>query len=247
MNGILATLSRELRAYFFSPLAYMILALFLLFNGAVFSLIVSYLSDPRAEASATPLKFFFGGTLFFWFVLPIITTVLTMRLLAEERRSGTIESLMTAPVSEAQVVVGKYLSALLFYLVLWLPSLAYVAIVARSSSVDWGPIASGYLGLFGIGALYMAVGIFASSLSKSQILAALLTLVLTVLLFSLGFLEGMVNDPNQQQVLSYLNLPLHMEDFAKGIVDTRRLVYYASTVALFLFLTSRVLAAKKWS
>jgi ABC-2 type transport system permease protein len=247
MNGILATLSRELRAYFFSPLAYMIMALFMLFNGAVFSLIISYLSDPRAEASATPLKFFFGGTLFFWFVLPIITTVLTMRLLAEERRSGTIETLMTAPVSETQVVLGKYLSALVFYIILWLPSLIYVLIVARSGTLDWGPVASGYLGVLGIGALYLALGTFASSLTKNQLLSALLTLVLTVLLFSVGFLEGLVNNPGFKEMLAYLNLPLHMEDFAKGIVDSRRLVYYFSAVVLFLFLSSRALAAKKWS
>ncbi|NJL29405.1 MAG: ABC transporter permease subunit [Thermoanaerobaculia bacterium] len=245
MNGLLATLSRELRAYFFSPLAWIVLTFFLLGNGVVFTLIVSYLSDPRASGSTTPLEIFFTG-FFFWLVLLFITPILTMRLLAEERRSGTIESLMTAPVSETQVVVGKYLAALSFYCFLWLPTLAYVAVVGRSSKVDWGPIGAGYLGILGIGALFMAVGLFASSFTRSQIVAAIFTFAMLLGLFVVAFVEGLATDQMVKDVLGYLNLLQHMEDFAKGIVDTRRLVFYVSTSTLFLFLTSRVLQAKKW-
>ncbi len=137
MSGLIATLNRELRAYFVSPLAYVILGFFLSLNGYVFAVIVSFLSDPRAGGSTTPLELFFGDTFFFWLVLMIMVPLVTMRLLAEERRSGTIEILMTAPVSEAQVVVGKFLAAFGFYVFLWLPTLAYVVIVARGSEVDW--------------------------------------------------------------------------------------------------------------
>lgn len=247
MNGILATLSRELRAYFFSPLAYVVLTFFLFFNGVVFSIILGYLSDPRASGDITPLRLFFGGTFFFWVVLPFVTTILTMRLISEERRSGTIESLMTAPVSETQVVLGKYLAALLFYIFLWLPTLIYVVVVARSGEVDWGPIASGYVGLLGIGALFMAVGIFGSSFTKNQIVAAIVSFVLAILLFSAAFVEPLVSSQVVKDVLAYINLPQHMEELAKGIVDSRRLIYYFSTTVLFLFLTSRALEAKKWS
>lgn len=246
MSGFLAILIRELKAYFFSPLAWVVLTFFLLVNGYVFSLIVSFLSDPRAGGSTTPLKLFFGDTFFFWLVLLFVTPVLTMRLLSEERRSGTIEALMTAPVSETQVVAGKYLAALGFYAFLWLPTLAYVAVVARASEVDWGPIVSGYVGVLGIGAVFMAVGIFGSSFTKNQIVAAVVTFAMLIFFFAVAFLDGLVSDEALKSSLSYLNLLDHMDEFGKGIVDTRRLVYYLTTVVLFLFLSSRTLAAKKW-
>ncbi len=246
MSGFWAIFHRELRAYFFSPLAWVILTFFLLVNGYVFSLIVSFLNDPRAGGSTTPLKLFFGDTFFFWLVLLFVTPVLTMRLLSEERRSGTIEALMTAPVSETQVVAGKYLAALAFYAFLWLPTLAYVAVVARASEVDWGPIVSGYVGVLGIGAVFMAVGIFGSSFTKNQIVAAVVTFAMLIFFFAVAFLDGLVSDEALKSSLSYLNLLDHMDEFGKGIVDTRRLVYYLTTVVLFLFLSSRTLAAKKW-
>ena len=246
MSGLLATLQRELRAYFFSPLAYVILTFFLLVNGYIFVLIVSFLNDPRAGGSTTPLKLFFGDTFFFWLVLLFVTPVLTMRLLAEERRSGTIESLMTAPVTEIQVVLGKYLAALAFYLFLWLPTLAYVVIIARSSTIDWGPIAGGYLGVTMIGAVFMAVGVFGSSFSKNQIVAAIVTFAMLMFFFAITFMESLTTSETWKNVFAYMNLLQHMDDFGKGIVDSRRLVYYLSTVALFLFLTARALEVKKW-
>ena len=247
MSGFLATFSRELRAYFFSPMAYVILTCLLLYNGSTFSLIVSYLNDPRAGGSTTPLRLFFAGsTAFFWFFLFIVTSVLTMRLIAEELRSGTIEPLMTAPVTEGQVVLGKYLAALVFYVFLWSPTLAYVVIIGRSSEVDWGPVASGYLGIVGIGAVFMAVGIFGSSFTKNQIVAAIVTFALLMFFFFIAFVDGLATDETTKEIISYMNLLQHMEEFGKGVVDTRRLVYYLTTSALFLFLTSRALAAKKW-
>jgi len=128
VTGILANFLRELRAYFFSPLAYGVMTLLLLVNGGVFWVIVSFLNDPRAQFGA-PLQLFFGQTIFFWLVLLFVAPVLTMRLISEERRSGTIEVLMTAPVTEGQVIVGKYLAALVFYVFLWAPTLDYELIV----------------------------------------------------------------------------------------------------------------------
>jgi ABC-2 type transport system permease protein len=245
VRSLLAILTRELRAYFFSPLAYVVAALLLLVNGAVFWLIVSYLNDPRAGIGA-PLELFFGQTVFFWLVLLFVAPVVTMRLLSEERRSGTIEVLMTAPVSETKVVVGKYLAALIFYLFLWLPTVVYAIILSRYSDVDWGPVASGYVGVVGIGALLLAAGVLASSLSRSQLVAAVLTFAIAGPLFAIGFLEFLFTGDAVKELFSYLSLPRHMEDFSRGIVDSRRLVYYASVSALFLFLAARALAAKKW-
>ena len=241
----MAILKRELLAFFFSPLAYVVAALLLLVNGAVFWLIVSYLNDPRAGIGA-PLELFFGQTVFFWLVLLFVAPVVTMRLLSEERRSGTIEVLMTAPVTEAKVVVGKYLAALIFFLFLWLPTVVYAVILSIYSEVDWGPVASGYVGIVGIGALLLAAGVLASALTRSQLVAAVLTFAIAGPLFAVGFLEFLFTDEVLKELFNYFSLPRHMEDFSRGIVDSRRLVYYVSVSALFLFLAARALAAKKW-
>jgi ABC-2 type transport system permease protein len=245
VSGTLAVLRRELKAYFYSPLAYIVLTFILLIQGYSFSVIVAFLSDPRYPAGK-PLELFFGGTIFPWLVLLFGGTFLTMRLISEELRSGTIETLMTAPVSETQVVLGKYFAALVFFAFLWAPTLVYVAIIRAFTPVDWGPIAASYLGVLGIGALFLAVGIFASATSKNQIVAAIVTFFCLLVLFSIGLVENLVNGELAKKILGHLNLWTHMDDFAKGIVDTRRLVYYVTASGLFLFLTTRALTAKKW-
>ena len=245
MRAVWATFVRELRAYFFSPLAYVVLTCFLLVHGVTFSTIVGFLTNPRAPMGP-PMQFFFGATFLFWLAMVFIGPVLAMRLIAEERRSGTIEVLMTAPVTEGQVVAGKYLGALAFYVALWLPTLGYVAVLTRYSAIDWGPIAAGYLGVLGVGALFLALGIFASALTKNQLIAAILAFAMTFGIILLGLLESLVNDEALRSVFSYLNVLQQMEDFSKGIVDTRALVYYATMSLFFLFLTSRALEARKW-
>jgi ABC-2 type transport system permease protein len=245
MKGILANFSREFRAYFFSPIAYIVAALLLIINGVVFWLIVSFLNDPRSAIGA-PLQLFFGQTFFFWLVLIFVSAALTMRLLSEERRSGTIEVLMTSPVTEEQVVVGKYLAALAFYVFLWLPTLLYPVLLSYYSEVDWGPVASGYLGILGLGSLFLAIGLLASSLTRSQLVAAVITFAVLVFMIVIGFLENLVNDESWKQIIGNLNLMRHMDDFAKGVVDTRWLVYYLSATVLLLFLAARVLENKKW-
>jgi ABC-2 type transport system permease protein len=245
MNGILATLQRELKAYFYSPLAYVVLCFLLVVNGIVFALILSFLNDPMSPAGR-PLDLFFGGTFFFWLVVVFAAPVLTMRLLAEERRSGSIEVLMTAPVTEGQVVAGKYLAALLLYVFLWLPTLVYAGIVAYNSEIDWGVVASGYLGIFLVGALFLAVGTFASAMTSNQIIAAVMSFAILLGLFAFSLVQYLANGQVLKDALAYLSIPQHMEEFAKGVVDTRRLVFYVTTTLFFLFLTSRALEARKW-
>ncbi len=246
MKAVLATFERELRAYFCSPLAYVLLTFFLLINGYVFSLIVSYLSDPRAGIGE-PFQLLFGGTFLFWILMLFIGPAITMRLLSEERRSGTIEVLMTAPISELEVVLGKYFASVVLYVVLWLPTLVYTWVIARNGEVDWGPIASGYLGVLGIGSLFLAIGIFTSAFTRNQVLSAIASFALLFLFFSPAMVAGLVNGPQWlKDALSYVDLLGQMDDFARGIVDTRALVYYMTTTAFFLFLTARALEAKKW-
>lgn len=245
MSGLWATFLRELRSYFFSPLAYMVAAFFLLVNGIIFGIIVGYLSDPTFPAGR-PLDYFFGGTWLFWLILIAVVPLLTMRLLSEERRSGSIEVLMTAPVTETHVVVGKYLAALAFYIFLWLPTVLYAGIVEAYSEVDWATVASGYLGLFLVGAMFLALGTFASAMSKSQLIAAILTFALILGFFCVVFLEGLVNGELAKQVAGYLSVRQRMQDFSMGIVDTRGVVYTLSITVFFLFLTIKALEAKKW-
>jgi ABC-2 type transport system permease protein len=245
MRPVWATFLRELRAYFFSPLAYVVLFFFLLIHGFIFAMILSFLNDPRSPGGP-PLTLFFGGTLFFWLILLFVGPVLTMRLLSEELKTGSIEVLMTAPVTEGQVVAGKYLAALAFYVFLWLPTLSYAAILSYWSRVDWGPVAAGYIGVLGIGALFLAVGTFASALTKNQLISAILTFAILIFLFSPGLLANLVTNETAKKALGYLDLWQHMDELGKGIVDTRRLVYYISATLFFLFLTSRALEDRKW-
>lgn len=242
MKAIWATYTRELRAYFFSPLAYVVLFFFLVVNGLIFANLIGFLSDPRS-GGGPPLSFFFRST---WLMLIILGPVLTMRLVSEELRSGSIEVLMTAPVTEAQVIGGKYLAALTFYAFLWLPTLGYAIVIDTFEEVDWGPVAAGYLGVLLIGALFLAVGVFASAMTKSQLVAAMMTAALLFFFFLLGLFEELANQETMKQALSYLNIWNHIDEFARGIVDTRRLVYYLSGSLFFLFLATRALEDKKW-
>jgi ABC-2 type transport system permease protein len=245
MNAIWATFTRELRAYFLSPIAYIVAALLLLVNGFVFWFIVSALNNPQFGGQIAPLSFFFNG-LFFWLVLLFVAPALSMRLISEELRSGTIEMLLTAPITEAQVIVSKFLSAWIFYAFLWLPTLSYALILEYYHEVDWGPVAASYVGVLSVGALFLSVGLLATALTRSQLVAAAIAFALLIPLFTFGFLEGMVNDDAAKQLFGYVSLPQHMDDFSRGIVETRHLVYHVSATAFFLFLASRALAARKW-
>lgn len=244
MRKTWALVWRELIAYFSSPLAYVVMTAFLFVNGYVFWLIVAYLNDPRTQAMA-PLKLLFGGTIFFWLFVLFVVPVITMRLLAEERRTGTLEVLLTSPVSETQVVVSKFLSALIFYTVLWLPTLAYVAILASYSQIDWGPVAAGYLGIALLGCMFLSIGLFTSALVRNQILAAILAFALLVVVFSLGLVENLASGETLKGVLGYMNLWNHMDDYARGILDTRHIAYTLSLCGLFLFLATKALEASK--
>jgi ABC-2 type transport system permease protein len=242
VSAVLATFRRELRAYFFSPLAYVVLFFFLAVNGIIFIYLIGQMNDPRA-AGGPPLGYFFRST---WLMLLLLGPVLTMRLVSEELRSGSIEVLMTAPVTEGQVIGGKFLAALVFYGFLWLPTVLYAVVISLYETVDWGPIGAGYVGILLIGALFLAIGIFASATTRSQLLAAMMTAALLFLLFLLGVFEQLVTSETAKQALGHVSIWNHIDEFASGIVDSRRLVFYLSGTLFFLFLASRALEDKKW-
>ena len=243
MKRFLAILGREWRAYFLSPLAYVILAAFLLMNGLIFYAIVAFMNTPGAPKGQA-LPYLFTNT-YFWIFNLFVVPVIAMRLFPEERKSGTIETLLTSPVSEATVVLGKFAGALGFFLTLWAPTLVYVFILKSNTTVDLGPVAASYLAVLLFGAYFLAVGTFASTLTKNQIVAAILAFGMLIPIFSAGLLESLGSDPSKRDLFSYLNLWDHMDEFSRGIVDTRHVMYYVSATAFFLFLATVSLTAKK--
>jgi ABC-2 type transport system permease protein len=174
-----------------------------------------------------------------------------MRLFALEKATGTFETLMTTPVGDAQVVVAKFSAAVVFYLVAWLPLLACLFIVrhfTNQSVLDAGAVGGMFLGIFLTGGLFLSLGCFASALTRSQMAAAMISFVLGVSLFALGFLAEAVPVAArwQSQVIAYFGLFQQMHDFARGVVDTRAVMFYASATFLFLFLTLRVVESRRW-
>jgi ABC-2 type transport system permease protein len=245
--NILSIARRELAAYFYSPIAYIVLALFLVVQGIVFTIFLNFLNSPAAPPGAV-MSYFFGGTFLFWVSVLFATAFLPMRLLAEERRSGTLETLLTAPVRESQVVLGKYLACLAFYALLWLPEVGYVGLLWRyGGRPDLGPILSGYLGALLVGAALLAWGLFASALTRNQIIAAALGFVFSLALLLLGIGQEFATAPLAKDLLGYVHLFKQMEDFGRGVVDSRHVIFLASTTGLGLYATAKVLELKKGS
>ena len=246
MSTLWALTARELKAFWYSPIAYVVGALFLLFQGAVFWLLVAVLNDPRVDPSLTLSQFFFGGTMFSWLAILTITPLLTMRTFSEEKRTGSIEFLLTAPVTDTQVVLSKFLGAWLAYIMLWMFTMVFFLVMQRWMPIDWPATLVGYLGTWLLGGVLIAIGILTSSVTRNQVIAAVLSFVVIVLLFSVGVLDVFVKDPEASQFIRYLSLTEHMSDFSKGILDSRPVVFYVSLTVIGLFLTGRVIGSPRW-
>ncbi len=236
---------RELFAYFTSPVSYIVLTLFLAIEGYSFWVLTELLNQSQNSHGAV-LQYFFGGTFLFWLIELFLVSVITMRLIAEERRLGTLEPLLTAPVDEWEVIVGKYLGALGFYVCLWIPTLLYVAMLQAYSPVgvrlDLGPVASGYGGALLIGASTISVGLFCSTLTRNQIVSAVLAFVGLTLLLLVGALgDAMLRSGPWAPLFSYINIRQHAEDFGRGIVDSRPIVFHLGIVIFSLFASARML------
>ncbi len=245
MRAALTIAKREIVSYFVSPIAYVVTVVWLIWCGLQFYLLAGvFASAPSLSASANPLSAFFGGSVLFFIPLLVFAPVLTMRLIAEERHTGTLETLLTAPVTNADVVIGKYLAALVFWLGLWLPTGMYVWITSQFGKIDLGAVLASYLGVLGIGLYYMAIGLAMSALAKNQIVAALLTFMVLSGLFALGLLSFLDTFAAQRDAIDYISLWGHMQSFSKGIVDTRFVVFDLSVAALFVYFAWRALAGR---
>jgi ABC-2 type transport system permease protein len=248
MQALLTLIRRELATYFVSFTGYVIMAAATFLIGLGFYVLVRNLGN---EPSPMPVTEMFYSTVFFWLLPLLASPVITMRLFALEKHSGTFETLMTTPVSDIQVVTAKFVAAMIFYVVMWLPMLGCLFLVQRYSTqegLDWVTVGTTYLGVFLVGGLYLSLGCFASAITRSQTVAAMVTFVLGITLFALAFLAGQVPASNElhSQVLNYFALFQHMNDFARGIVGTQPIICYTSVTGFFLFLTLRAVESRRW-
>jgi len=237
MQRVWVLTKRELLAYFYSPIAYVVAAVFLAVSGVFFA---GEVFQPGREAQMRDL---FDRQAF---ILVFIVPMLTMRLLAEEFKAGTIETLMTAPVKDFEVILGKFCGAVVFFGAILAPTLLYAVMVVGYGGADIGPIFTGYLGLLLLGGLYIAVGTFASTLTRNQVVSAVLAfLIISAFTFLLWGVSMRVTG-SWQVVLQTLNLYERYSDFSRGLMDLRHVVFFLTGTAFMLFLAVKVLESRRW-
>jgi ABC-2 type transport system permease protein len=240
---------RELGGHFTSWTGYVVIAVVVFLLGLCFVQLLHALNQEPMTATLTETFF---NTLYFWVIVLMTAPVITMRTFAMEKSTGTFETLMTAPVGDVQVVLAKFAGSLAFYTLMWLPLAGSFLVLRRYTSVEASldPNAMGatFLGIFLVGMLFMSLGVFASALTRSQMVAAMTTLALGLSLFLLSFLGlALPEQPGwASAVLAHINSLDHMRDFSRGTVDTRHITYYASLTFTFLYLTVKVVESRRW-
>lgn len=237
IGNVAAIMVKELRTYFTSPLAYVTTAIFLLVSGFLFSIVV--LAQRNATFAVRDLGFNLGIVLLFF------VPALTMRLIAEEKRVGTIEMLLTNPVRDTEVIIGKFLGAMGLLLAMLALTLYFPLYLTFTGDPDRGSLLVVYLGLVLLGGLFIAIGIFASSLTQNQVIAAVIGFVL-LLIFWVGSSAGPFLPAGLSDLVKYLGVIEHFIDFTKGIISLDHVVYYVTGIILFLFLSVRSLESRTW-
>ena len=249
MQAYWALVRRELGSQFFSWAGYVVIAVVLFLLGLSS---VDLIDRLNGGAIDQPLTSVFYSTWYLWLILMLATPVITMRSFALEKFSGTYETLMTTPVSDLQVVMAKFSGALIFYGLMCLPLLSWLFVGRHFSNepavFDPGTLASTFLGILLWGGLYISLGCLASAITRSQIIAAIISIASGVSLFLLSYIAMAFTSQTgwKAQLFAHLALTEHMGDFARGIVDTRPLVFYLSFTGLFLFLTLKVVESRRW-
>lgn len=247
MRGFWAIFKRDLFAAFVTPVAWAMIVMFLFLQGLNFYWLVTHFANQVDLAvDHGPLQWFFGETVLFYLPLLMLPPALTMRSFAEERRSGTIESLLTAPVSTPAVVLAKWAAAFVTYLAAWLPTLLYMVILRRLGPMDWKVVGSCYLGVSLVGAAFLGLGVMASALSRSQFVALILSLAVTLGLFIFGVGEFIFDRGLAHDICAYVSVWTQMSDFSKGLIDTRHLAFDLTLTALPLFITVRLVDSWRW-
>lgn len=253
---IWSIVKKEMRLYFTSPVAYVILFIFLFVMGYFFSQIFQYFSIASMQSAMNPgmgrdlnvtdgvMRPLFSNIAVI--LLLSLMPLVTMRLFAEERQTGTIELLLTYPIRDGAVLLGKYLAALALYAILLGLTWVYPAILFFFARPEWAPILTGYLGLFLMGGAFLAVGVFASSLTKNQIVSAVVTFGILLMFWVVGWAaENMGGTVGA--ILRHLSILDHFDSFSKGVLDTKDVVYYVNFTLVALFLAFRSLEAQRWN
>jgi ABC-2 type transport system permease protein len=237
MSRSIVIAKRELSSYFYSPIAYVAMTLFLLACGALF------------WGDFQPGQPVAMRTIFEWMVwlLVLVIPMLCMGLLAQEWATGTIETMMTAPVNETEMVMGKFLGSLGFLAFLLTPTLCYVILLRAFGKPDYGPIFSGYLGIVLVGALFIAIGLFCSSLTKSQVVSAVSSMaILTIVTIIPWWAGSKASLSDFWRKLVEQGVSNRYADFSKGVIDTGNVVFFIATTSVFIFLTVKVLESRRW-
>ena len=254
MSNILTLAQKELRAYFVSPIAYVVLGLFAVLFGVFYYASISLMvqlsmgqfgaGGPQVininEFMIRPL---FGNTAV---VLLFMLPMLTMRSYAEEKRSGTMELLLTSPLTDVQIIIGKFLGAMALYALMLALTLIHIGVLFWYAEPEWAPVLSGYVGLLLMGGSFISIGLAISSMTKNQIVAGVATFAVLLLFWVINWI-GDAFGPTTQAVLAYLSILEHFDDFSKGVIDTTHLAYYGSFIALGLFLTAKSMDMERWN
>jgi ABC-2 type transport system permease protein len=253
VSNILAIAHKELKSYFASPIAYVVLAMFALLFGYFFLTMLAFfqrqsmqmmgMGGPQSmninQQLIRPL--FMNASVIVLFVLPMIT----MRTYAEEKRSGTIELLLTSPLTDFQIIMGKFLGAMALYAAMLAVTIIHVGILFAFGNPEWKPVVTGYLGLLLMGGCFISVGLLISSFTSNQIVAGMVTFAVFLMLWVINWI-GTFSGPTIQAVLNYLSITEHFDDFTRGVLDTKHLIYYISFIAFGLFLTARSVDSERW-
>ncbi len=257
MRNLLAVYSKELRSYFVSPVAYVIAGVFLFLTGYLFRNILMQFNFlclqfvqreryggtlPNLNLNEMVVTQFFGIMDFIWL---LVVPMLTMRLYSEEKKGGTMELLMTSPITTVQVLLGKFFACLTLYTLIVALTLVFCVILEVYGEPDWGPIWSAYFGYILLGGTFIAVGLLASALTENQVVAVLLSFGMLLMLWLIDWSASFAG-PTAAKILSYLSLIQHLQDFQRGVIDSKDVVFYLSFIFVALFLTTRVVESARW-
>lgn len=244
MRGVLAITRRELAGLFVGPLAWALLFIAVLLQGWLF---VLYLRTSGGNVDLS-LRWTLGESWVFWALLVLVPPLLTMRMISEEARTGILEFLLTAPVSDAAVVTGKFVAALCFLAILWGTAFVYGLVVASLGvAPDWGALLGGWLGAVLCSGLFVAVGLFASAVTSTPIVAAFGAIVLNLVFVTAPLLAGLSDQPWVRRAVARVDvIDHHKAAFLAGVLDTAYLVFFAAWTAFFVFLAVRAVEARRW-
>ena len=252
VRNVLAIAGKELRSYFASPMAYVIIGLFALLFGQFFyayldlfvrrSSGMGQMGGGATNINQDMIRYvLMNSAIIILFIMPMIT----MRTYSEEKRSGTIELLLTSPLTDLEIIFGKFLGALGLYSAMLAVTLLDMALLFMFGRPEWRTIAAGYLGLLLLGGCFVSLGLLISSLTKNQIVAGVITFAVFLMLWIVNWTADQAG-PTMRAVLNHLSIIDHFDDFARGVIDTKHVVYYLSFITFGLFLTAKSVDSERW-